>query len=176
MTRRGKQALGLVIVVTVVVLLLVLVVLAERHGAWVWAVPFAVAAVIVAASVRYEGIRRVSISTAAGAVDAVGEWWKGLSSGRRKERTHIPDHVKQQVLERAGRVCEYPGCTRRTRNHFHHLDEDPAHNTVANIIYLCPNHHDDVHRGKVTRQELRSWTRQRSTPKQHASRGRKPKS
>lgn len=161
MTRQAKQVLGFFLVLGTVVLLLALVVLADLYGAWVWATPLLPIAVVIGLGIRYQGIRRSAASVASGALDAVAVWWKSLGSNRTKERESIPADVRRSVLDRANGACEAPNCSRRTRNHFHHIDEDPSHNVRSNIVYICPNHHDEVHRGLIPRSEQQRWARRR---------------
>ena len=150
--------------------LLVLVSYSEKYGVWVWAFPPVIIAVIAGLSIRYQGVRSVAASAGAGALDAIGEWWKTSGSGRTKERRSIPAEIKRIVLERANGVCEHPDCARKTRNHFHHIDENPSQNIRSNIVYICPNHHDEAHRGLIPQSEQKRWARRRGRPKAQPAR------
>ncbi len=162
MTKQAKQTLGSIIVIATIVLLLSMVVLAGEYGAWVWIVPPLLIAIIVGLSFRYSGFRSVVVAATTGALDAIGQWWTSSSrSNRSKERVHIPADIRRFVTERSNGVCEHPDCARKTRNHFHHVDEDPSRNIRTNIVYICPNHHDDAHRGLITREEQKRWARRR---------------
>lgn len=157
MTKQAKQTLGFFLAVVIVVALLAMVVFSDKYGAWVWAIPAILVILLVALAIRYGAIRTLAL----GALDAIGHWSQASGSERIKERVSIPAEIRRQVRERAGDVCEVPDCGRRTRNHFHHIDENPSHNVRSNIVYICPNHHDDAHRGILTRAEQQRWARRR---------------
>ena len=153
MNRQAKQVLGFIIVVGGFIVLLAMFMLWDRYGAWVWLIPLALVLVVVVLSIRYEPMRRLVF----GGLDSLGEWSKPSRANQWKERRNIPADVQRQVKERAGGVCEHPDCDRQIRNHFHHIDENPSHNVPENIFYICPNHHDEAHRGIITRAEQQHW-------------------
>ncbi|MEM3828215.1 MAG: hypothetical protein QXP36_03235 [Conexivisphaerales archaeon] len=48
-------------------------------------------------------------------------------------------------------------CRKQPVQEFHHIDENPCHNTPDNIIALCGTCHNRVHNGEITKEQL--WRR-----------------
>jgi len=157
LTQQAKHFLGFAILVGIFVLFVAMFILADNYGEWVWAIPPVVIVALVVLSVRYTAVRSVTT----GGLNAVGQWWGASKSNRSKERVSIPAEIRRAVFERAGGECEHPDCHRTTRNHYHHIDEDPSRYIRTNIVYICPNHHDDAHRGIITRADQQRWARRR---------------
>lgn len=55
-----------------------------------------------------------------------------------KSRKTIPKATKDSVLKEFNHRCAICGAD---RPQLHHIDEDPQHNEITNIIPLCPNCH-----------------------------------
>ena len=96
----------------------------------------------------------------------------GLSMTKKKEtraskssarRPPIPANLRAKVLRRADHRCQVPGCEfPKNVLDVHHINQDRMHNTVRNLIALCPSHHRLVHRGKIRVWQLR-WYNRRSS-------------
>lgn len=70
----------------------------------------------------------------------------GLEEPEKKKRARIPSDIKRAVIARSGLKCER--CGKKMKKgiwHFHHKDGNPSHNTVSNIILICPNCHAELH-------------------------------
>ncbi|MBI2170523.1 MAG: HNH endonuclease [Chloroflexi bacterium] len=67
--------------------------------------------------------------------------------------------MRQKVLNRASGRCQYPGCPFRGRLHVHHIDMNPSNSRdEENLIAVCPNHHDTIHKDtEVTQRQVRQW-------------------
>jgi hypothetical protein len=55
-----------------------------------------------------------------------------------KKRPAIPTKTRQKVLSEFNHRCAICGAD---RPHLHHIDEDPTHNDLLNLVPLCPNCH-----------------------------------
>jgi hypothetical protein len=79
------------------------------------------------------------------------------SNSHLKERRAVPSSVRLQVFSRANSKCENPGCNYSGALVIHHIDGNPAHNTMHNLIAICPICHDRIHRGEFSSSTLCSW-------------------
>lgn len=63
----------------------------------------------------------------------------------------VPDRTRRLCQDR-DRHCRYPGCTARNWLEAHHIVhwKDGGNTDTANLISLCPHHHDTHHRGHYT--------------------------
>jgi len=63
----------------------------------------------------------------------------------------IPERLRRLVEDR-DRGCAYPGCTATRFVEIHHIDHwaDGGGTDYANLISLCPHHHDAHHAGDFT--------------------------
>ena len=63
----------------------------------------------------------------------------------------IPERLRRLVEDR-DRGCAYPGCTATRFVEIHHIDHwaDGGGTDYANLISLCPHHHDAHHAGSFT--------------------------
>ena len=63
-------------------------------------------------------------------------------------RTKIPDRTATEVLRAVDRRCclcpVRAGLPPQCRGQIHHLDENPVHNQIENLVYLCVTHHEEV--------------------------------
>jgi hypothetical protein len=60
-----------------------------------------------------------------------------------KPRKPIPDDISAEVMfqhDRTCCVCNTPGLAVQ----IHHIDENPAHHTIDNLVVLCLQHHDET--------------------------------
>jgi hypothetical protein len=65
-----------------------------------------------------------------------------------KNRTVIPNNVRDRVLDEYNHRCAVCGAD---RPQLHHIDEDPSNHDPLNLIPLCPNCHlSDKHNPTVT--------------------------
>lgn len=73
----------------------------------------------------------------------------------RTESRHIPNHIKKYVEERDGRICVFPGCTRKYRelHHANRFFSDNVHDP-GRIFCLCAAHHSLAHRGLIDGEDL----------------------
>ncbi len=59
-----------------------------------------------------------------------------------KKRTAVPAGVKRQVLFECGFMCPVRGCHGQwPALQTHHIDGNPSNHDPANILLLCPTHH-----------------------------------
>lgn len=76
-------------------------------------------------------------------------------------RTPIPTDMKRLVIHRAERRCQWVThsgrCTMEGNLKMHHIDGNPSKHNMNNLIYLCPNHHDEAHAYGARRLELQDW-------------------
>jgi len=66
-------------------------------------------------------------------------------------REPVSAKIKNEVRKRAKNKCEKKGCNYRKNLQFHHIDFNNRHNTVKNIMLLCPNHHIEKHKKSKVR-------------------------
>jgi|SRR3990167_2520014 len=59
----------------------------------------------------------------------------------------IRDELKDAVWEHQGGRCAVNGCDWTKTMNCHHIKhrEDGGDNRLSNLIYLCPNHHTEIH-------------------------------
>ena len=71
-----------------------------------------------------------------------------ITTGKRI-REPIPAKRKKEALEKAKSKCQYKRCKIKNNNiklQFHHINMKNDDNRLSNIMVLCPNHHDLIHR------------------------------
>lgn len=66
-----------------------------------------------------------------------------VTGGRIREP--ISAKLKKQALVKAKGKCQWPGCKEKDILDFHHKDMRSDHNTLKNIMVLCPTHHRKMH-------------------------------
>lgn len=70
----------------------------------------------------------------------------------KKARTRIPqlNKVKAQLQQEVNSQC--PFCKRKEVGHFqiHHIDQDPSHNEIHNLLLLCPTCHSKITKGEIS--------------------------
>ena len=79
----------------------------------------------------------------------------------KSKRRSIPKVLENQVRDQCGYACANPKCRRlNTSSHqIHHVDEDPSHSVLENLILLCANCHADHHNGIISEAEITTWKR-----------------
>ena len=79
----------------------------------------------------------------------------------KSKRTSIPKALQNQVCDQCGYACANPTCRRlNTSSHqIHHVDEDPSHSVLENLILLCANCHADHHNGIISEAQVTTWKR-----------------
>jgi hypothetical protein len=76
------------------------------------------------------------------------------------ERVPISNSLKKEVINRANGRCQWNRCQMRGYNlHIHHIDKNHSNNQFGNLIYLCPNHHQDAHHNVAPAWQLREWVK-----------------
>lgn len=69
-----------------------------------------------------------------------------------KSRKHIPTDVTRELLIECGFKCSIPQCPIQWPTlQRHHIDENPSNNDNANLLLLCPTHHQMVTSGYIDR-------------------------
>lgn len=69
-----------------------------------------------------------------------------------KNRKHIPRDVTRELLIECGLKCSVPQCPIQWPTlQRHHIDENPSNNDNANLLLLCPTHHQMVTSGNIDR-------------------------
>ncbi len=86
--------------------------------------------------------------------DATCEVWferhgEVIGSGR---ATRLINRRLRRALEHRDRACVVPGCGATRGLHAHHIRhwEDGGPTELANLVLLCPYHHQSHHRGDIT--------------------------
>jgi hypothetical protein len=74
-------------------------------------------------------------------------------------RNAIPRSIRDEIYQRARNACENPDCRYNGTVHIHHIDMNNRNNSTINLIALCPNCHQDAHKGIITTSQLRNWSR-----------------
>lgn len=74
-------------------------------------------------------------------------------------RVHIPIDLRRKLLVECGHKCTIHNCNVMRDLEAHHIDSNPSHNTMINIIILCPNHHAMADRGDIDRKACREYKR-----------------
>ena len=72
-------------------------------------------------------------------------------------REPLPSRLRIGIMERANYLCENPDCGYRGKPVIHHINMNNSHNSVFNLIALCPNCHQEAHWGNLTCSQLRNW-------------------
>lgn len=75
------------------------------------------------------------------------------------KRTRIPRDVERQVIGRAQNRCQWVSCRITGNLDIHHIDGNPSHHRLNNLIYLCPNHHRAAHSLGARKFQLQDWAR-----------------
>ena len=84
--------------------------------------------------------------------DTAVDWQtKGRPVSVGRSQHAIPERLRRLVEDR-DRGCAYPGCTATRFVEIHHIDHwaDGGGTDYANLISLCPHHHDAHHAGDFT--------------------------
>lgn len=77
-------------------------------------------------------------------------------------RVKIPREIERQVLSRANNRCQWKFCKVTGNLQIHHIDRNPANNSLSNLIYLCHNcHYQKAHRNEARDWQLRDWAQGR---------------
>lgn len=74
-------------------------------------------------------------------------------------RTPIPIDMQRQVIGRAKSRCQWEGCKRYGSLEIHHIDGQPSNHRLHNLVYLCPNHHQDAHDRRARTWQIRDWAK-----------------
>lgn len=103
-----------------------------------------------------------------------------LATGKRiRKRKPVSQSIRTKALVRAKGKCQL--CHRSLSNitpHIHHKDGNPRHNTLSNVIVLCPNCHSRRHEVRtvtITNALGFRVTRRKIVAKRLKKRGKKPK-
>jgi len=74
-----------------------------------------------------------------------------------KKRKPIPFRIRKQLMIKGRGACMW--CKKQPIQEFHHIDENPRHNRIENIIALCGTCHNKVHSQEFSRELLqkRLW-------------------
>jgi hypothetical protein len=76
-------------------------------------------------------------------------------SKRQSRRERELSKSKQVVLARAGGMCEVPGCLREAKSvHHRRLRSQGRDDSPDNLIALCAEHHEAVHRSPAWAQSV----------------------
>lgn len=165
MSQEAKRVLGfLFFIFGLVIGLLILANLLElweRFGLWVPAGLIAVGIGIGFLVIRYPAFRQVLQRTTSFVLESISAFLSPTRTQRWKERQAVPPSLRRQVFSRARNKCERPGCNYQSWLHIHHIDEDPSHNVLDNLVALCPNDHELCHRGEWSQSIQRSWIKRR---------------
>ena len=71
-------------------------------------------------------------------------------------RKPIPKSLERKVLLRSKGKCEICGLDfekEGVKAHIHHIDGNPKHNVLSNLIVVCPNCHSKLHKYKTVKKE-----------------------
>ena len=86
-----------------------------------------------------------------------------IDAGSNK-RTPIPIDVQRQVIGRAKSRCQWEWCKRHGSLEIHHIDGKPSNHRLNNLIYLCPNHHQDAHDRRARTWQIHDWAKGKYQP------------
>ena len=64
-------------------------------------------------------------------------------------REPVRIEIKKKVMDRAKKICEYPGCKEKVFLEFHHKNMKNNDNRASNIELLCSKHHRMRHSEKI---------------------------
>ncbi|WP_194291490.1 HNH endonuclease signature motif containing protein [Cumulibacter manganitolerans] len=113
---------------------------ADRFGGSTWAEPVGRLAATTAARIACTGVVQPVVTGADGEVLVLG-----------RER-RLATKAQKRALKARDRHCRFPGCTRATRLHAHHIVRwslgGPT--DVCNMLLLCQHHHVVVHAAGIT--------------------------
>lgn len=73
---------------------------------------------------------------------------------KKKQNVRIPPDIRKKVYERASYQCQL--CTEKVSPEIHHIDGDPSHNSLNNLILLCPSDHAKADIGGIKKEQLKS--------------------
>ncbi|KYG72176.1 HNH endonuclease [Roseivirga ehrenbergii] len=70
-----------------------------------------------------------------------------------KQRKSIPQLIKKRSILQKEIESRCPICNSDDPEHFqiHHIDEDPSHNAIGNLILVCPTCHSKITKGDLER-------------------------
>jgi len=69
-------------------------------------------------------------------------------------RKMIPQKMKMILQREIGSECPFCGNHDVDHFQFHHIDEDPSHNELANFLMLCPICHSKITKGDIPKREV----------------------
>jgi HNH endonuclease len=72
---------------------------------------------------------------------------------KRNGSRHIPTKVSEAVKKQHFFECAWCGVHLTDRHHIYEYAKGGKH-TIENLILLCPNHHDMVHKGEISEADL----------------------
>jgi len=69
-------------------------------------------------------------------------------------RKSVSQKMKMLLQREIGSEC--PFCANQDVDHFqfHHIDEDPSHNELVNLLMLCPTCHSKITKGDIPQSEV----------------------
>ena len=131
----------------------------QKHPAIAWTL-LAVAVVILGFSLyRFQGFRQWVFKRS----KDTGK--KIVFTDEAPGREPIPPALYSRVMNQANNRCQNPDCRYQGKPQIHHIDQNNRNNSFWNLIALCPNCHNDAHRGKYTFSQLRNWNKMKSISK-----------
>ena len=75
------------------------------------------------------------------------------------EREPLSQYERNAVLKRSQYRCENESCNYQGKPHIHHIDMNNQHDSLPNLIALCPSCHQKTHDGMFTQTQLFNWAR-----------------
>lgn len=165
MNREHKSFLGLIIVFALLIGYGLFAGALKTHGQWLWIPLMLVLAGNIAAVIKFPKYRLWLGKNVKYGFEAVADNF--TNTGRKKsERKAVPPAIQKKVLTRASEACQFPDCQEKHREnlHIHHIDWKAKNSRDENnLIAVCPNHHNRIHRDRktYTDSKVRSWARRR---------------
>lgn len=86
-----------------------------------------------------------------------------------KKRTKLPKIVEKRVFQEANSKCAFCSEKEIAALQIHHIDGDPAHNLIENLLLVCANCHAKITGGVLSTAAVRLKKDQLSMPNKVSS-------
>lgn len=158
------------LVIFIVLAYAILEPLLRSYTIWVTGTFLLLLAILVFCLIKYPAFRQGLFSAFKSIFAKLWDWvttqhekreGNQITTNAKPRRTPIPIDVQRQVIGRAKNRCQWEWCQIKGNLELHHMDGNPSNHKINNLIYLCPNHHQDAHDHKARIWQLRDWANSR---------------